>query len=377
MNIYVDENVPEAEALFAPFGALHRFAGRSLTARDLRAADALIVRSVTRVNAELLTGTPVRFVGSCTIGRDHLDIDFMQAQGIDWATAPGCNADSVVDYVISVLCLDPQRWASLLVGDGRVGIIAFGNVGRRLADRLAGLGITCRAYDPLLAASSDPRLSPLETVLDSDVLCLHAPLTRGGPYPSFHMLNAAQLARLAPGGMIISAGRGEVVANEEWLRLCGKRPDIELALDVWEGEPRVDPDLVARCRIATPHIAGYSLDGKIAGSRAIAQQLLAHCRRNNLPAPTSLPASSLPEPQLPLRASGGAALLRQAALAVYDPRGDDARFREALQSENPAAAFDALRKHYPERREFAYCRFIGEQLDDAAFSLLAALQGSR
>ena len=377
MIIYADENVPEAETLFAPFGELRRFAGRSLTAADLREANALVVRSVTKVNAELLSDSPVRFVGSCTIGRDHLDTAFMEAQDIHWATAPGCNADSVVDYVISVLCLDGPRWASLLAGERRVGIVAFGNVGRRLADRLAGLGIGCCAYDPLLDPTGDTRLSSLDTVLGSDVLCLHAPLTRGGEYASFHMLDAEQLACLPPSSLVISAGRGEVVATEELLRLRELRPDIELALDVWEGEPSVNRELAEQCLIATPHIAGYSLDGKIAGSRAIAAQLLVHCQRLGLKAPEALAATRLPEPVVELGESHGAALLREAALAVYDPRDDDARFRESLLADNPAAAFDALRKHYPERREFAYCRYEGEQLDETAFSLLAALQGSR
>ncbi|WP_022957355.1 4-phosphoerythronate dehydrogenase [Spongiibacter tropicus] len=377
MIIYADENVPEAETLFAPFGELRRFAGRSLTAADLRDADALVVRSVTRVNAALLSGSPVRFVGSCTIGRDHLDTAFMDAQGIQWATAPGCNADSVVDYVVSVLCLDRQRWASLLSGERQVGIVAFGNVGRRLADRLAGLDIPCCAYDPLLAPTEDARLSSLDAVLACDVLCLHAPLTRGGEYPSFHMLDAAQLSRLPSSSLVVSAGRGEVVATEELLQLRELRPDIELALDVWEGEPGVSRELAGRCLIATPHIAGYSLDGKIAGSRAIAEQLLAHCQHRGLKAPAALAATRLPEPVVELSESYGAELLREAALAVYDPRGDDRRFRESLLADDPAAAFDGLRKHYPERREFAYCRYVGEQLDTAGFNLLAALQGSR
>lgn len=377
MKIYVDENVPAADALFTPFGEVQRFAGRHLAAADIRDADALVVRSVTKVNEALLAESQVRFVGSCTIGRDHLDTDYLNRQGISWATAPGCNANSVVDYVISVLSLDVVRWTSLLAGDRIVGIVAFGNVGRRLADRLAGLGMQCVAYDPLLDSTSDPRLVNLNEVLSCDVLCLHAPLTRSGPHPSFHMLTAEQLTRVAEGGLLLSAGRGEVVASEELLQLRKLRPDIELALDVWEGEPAVNAALARECLIATPHIAGYSLDGKIAGSQAIAAQLMDHCQTHGLPAPASLPRPRLSAPNVELHGAGGPEMLREAALAVYDPRGDDTRFRESLHAEDPAAAFDALRKHYPERREFAYCHYTGAHLTAADLSLIAALQGSR
>lgn len=375
MKILVDENVPQAEALFGVFGDIQRFAGRGLQASQLGDAQALIVRSVTRVDEALLLNSQVGFVGSCTIGADHLDLEYLKRCGIAAHTAPGCNANSVADYVLSVICSCGDR-LEVLRGGGRVGIVAYGNVGKTLAQRLARLGIESVAYDPLLPAASDHRLASLQEVLQSEVLSLHAPLTRTGPFPTEHMLSADQLAVLPDSALLISAGRGGVVATTELLALTERRPDIQLALDVWENEPAVDAVLAARCTIATPHIAGYSLDGKVAGSRMIAEALAAHLAGLGAESP-AVPAVQMPGPVVAV--GGGEAVLREAALAVYDPRHDDARFRNSLTADDAAARFDELRKYYPERREFASCRFVGRdrELTTEELNLLAALQGSK
>ena len=140
------------------------------------------------VNDQLLAGTPVRFVATATIGTDHLDIDYLEANQIGWASAPGCNANSVVDYIISVFCR-LEGLLELLLADGTVGIVGMGNVGSRLYQRLSDLGIHCTAYDPLIDQKSYPILGDLNTVLAADVICLHAPLTVVGSHPSFHLLD--------------------------------------------------------------------------------------------------------------------------------------------------------------------------------------------
>ncbi len=378
MKILVDENVPLAEVYLSRYGEVERFAGRSLQAEQLAEAEALVVRSVTRVDASLLAGSRIGFVGSCTIGSDHLDLEYLQSAGIEAHTAPGCNANSVVDYVLSVIAVCGDRLERLLAG-GRLGIVAYGNVGRALAARAAALGVDCIAYDPLLDQTADKCLASLEAVLQCDVVSVHAPLTRRGSHPSYHMLTAEKLRRMPQGALLISAGRGGVVATETLLALKQQRPDIRLALDVWEDEPAVDAGLAALCDVATPHIAGYSLDGKIAGTKMIAQRLGDYLRRRgDVASGQNIDAVPLATPVIVLKETGGAALLREAALAVYDPRGDDSRFRQSLLAAEPAGEFDWLRKHYPERREFAYCDYRTESaLSAEALSLLAALPGSR
>ncbi len=377
LKILVDENVPYADAMFAPFGEIRRFAGRTLAAAELGDAQALIVRSVTRVDRDLLAGSQIKFVGSCTIGADHLDMDYLARSGIAAYTAPGCNANSVADYVISVICACGDRLEVLRHG-GRVGLVGFGNVGRTVAERLARLSIDSVAYDPLLAQDSDPRLSTLDEVLRCEVMSVHAPLTTGGNYPSYHMLTAKQLSSLPDGALLISAGRGGVIATHDLLALKQQRPDIHLAMDVWEGEPSVDKHLADLCLIATPHIAGYSLDGKVAGTRMIAERLADYVADSGS-GELALPGVALPRPSIGLKAEGDNALLREAVAAVYDVCADDKRFRESLLAEDPAKQFDALRKHYPERREFAFCdyRGAGKALSAAQLNLLAALQGSK
>lgn len=377
LNILVDENIPMAEAFFRPFGRVQTFAGRGLAPEDLIETDALIVRSVTRVNADLLArARRLRFVGSCTIGSDHLDIAYLESRGIAYCTAPGSNADSVVDYVLCSLCAVDDYLARLLSG-ARVGIVGFGNVGRRLADRVTGLGVECVAYDPLLDQRSDSRLGPLAEVLRCDVLCLHAPLTRTGPFPSHHSLSLDQLRGLPTGAMLLNAGRGELVATEALLTLSRDRPDIRLVLDVWEGEPVVSGELARRCAIATPHIAGYSFDGKFKGAEMVATAL---SRALNADGERDLPqalADMLAAPVVAVSCEGRPAW-QAAPLAVYNPYSDHLRFMDSLSERDPGAAFDVLRKTYPRRRELARCEFRFDRVvDETELSVLSAVQGHR
>ncbi|NKI17291.1 4-phosphoerythronate dehydrogenase [Spongiibacter sp. KMU-166] len=376
MNILVDENIPMAEAFFSRFGSVVTFAGRGLSPEALVDTDVLIVRSVTRVNAALLAkATKLRFVGSCTIGSDHLDIEYLESRSINWCTAPGSNADSVVDYVVCSLCAVDDYMARLL-GGGRLGIIGYGNVGRRLAERVSGLGIGCVAYDPLIDAQSDPRLVGIDEVLHCDVLCLHAPLTRTGPFPSYHLLSLEQLLRLPKGALLLNAGRGEVVATGVLLELAALRPDIQLVLDVWEGEPVVSAELAARCAIATPHIAGYSLDGKFKGAAMVAEALANVLGVSEEQSWPSEVAAALTAPQVSVQDCGEP--WQAAALSAYNPKEDHQRFLASLGADDPGGAFDALRKHYPPRRELSRCEFVFDgAVDKAQLNVLSALQGHR
>ncbi len=348
LTIVADENMPRVREAFAPLGTVRTLPGRTLTAADVRDADALLVRSVTRVDRALLAGSRVRFVGTATIGTDHLDLDWLSAAGITVASAPGCNAESVVEYVLSALCVVDGLLAALLERRCRVGIVGVGNVGGRLARRLNALGIEVVGCDPFLEGAPVP-LRPLDEVLAADVVCLHTPLTRGGDHPTWHLLDDARIAALRPGTVLLNAGRGEVVDNAALLARLRRAADLQVVLDVWEGEPAIDAELLRRVMLGTPHIAGYSQDGKLAGTRMV---LEACCRCFGLPVPAMAGESGRPRLRLDARLDA-VELLRSALLQGYDIRADDDRLRAALRDDETGAAFDALRRHYPVRRELA------------------------
>jgi len=349
MHIVADENIPLLDEFFAAFGSIRRLPGRGITAADVRDADLLLVRSVTQVNRALLEGSRVRFVGTCTIGTDHLDLDYFAAAGIAWSSAPGCNARGVVDYVLgSVLTLAEREGVDPAA---RVyGVVGAGQVGGRLVNLLRGLGWQVRVCDPPRQAAEGGGFVSLQRIIDEcDVISLHTPLDAS----TRHLFDTTRLAALQPGTWLINASRGAVVDNAALRTLLPQRPDLKTVLDVWEGEPQVDVELAALCQLATPHIAGYSLDGKLRGTAQIYQ---ACCRVLGVAEQVSL-ADLLPSPWLSELSIDGSAdpawVLASLCRAVYDPRRDDADFRRSLVGDADArrAGFDRLRKHYPMRRE--------------------------
>lgn len=343
--LVADANLAFAEELFAPLGELRLLPGRSIGPADVADADALLVRSVTRVDRQLLAGSRVRFVGSATIGTDHIDIDYLRAAGIACSTAPGCNATAVVDYVCSAIAALPDLLERLLAG-GRVAIVGCGNVGSRLARRLRAVGIDVRVVDPRLQPPQPWPLTGLDGISRCDLVCMHTPLTRSGPYPTRHLFDARRLSRLGAGSVLLNAGRGPVIEQQALIEHLA-RGDRTAVLDVWEHEPLLPAELVDRVALATPHIAGYSDDGKLAGSLAIWQ---AYCQLYQLPAgaPPRLP----PAPELVLpEGVAGAELVRAACLAAYDIRADDRALRAVVDS-GETGGFDRLRKEYPLRREY-------------------------
>lgn len=354
MHIVADENIPLLDEFLAGFGRLTRLPGRLIDHTSVSDADVLLVRSVTRVSAAMLAGTPVRFVGTCTIGTDHLDLAGLAAAGIEVASAPGCNARGVVEYVLSCLLTLSERSASAWQ-DRTVGIIGVGEVGGRLATTLQALGIRCLLCDPPRAEREQGFVSLDELLGQSDVISCHVPLTSSGAHATRHLLDEQRLRALRPGTWLINSSRGPVIDNTALSRVLQQRSDLLVALDVWETEPLVDPQLAARCALATPHIAGYSLDGKLRGTAQIYQAL---CRFLDVPVTLSLE-------QLAPRTGAGEWsvepgtppdwLLAKALRQVYDVRDDDARLRAMLgvaaSEQASREGFDRLRKDYPLRRE--------------------------
>jgi len=373
LRILADQNIPGLEHFFEPLGSIRTLPGRAIQAPDLRDIDVLLVRSVTRVDEALLKDSSVRFVGTATIGTDHLDTDYLRGAGIQWASAPGCNALAVGDYVLSCLALattDRNRSLEQL----SVGIVGCGNVGGGLHQRLSDLGLTVLANDPPREAAGESGFSNLDEVLACDAVCLHAPLVNQGPWPTHHLLDARRVEALRSDQILISAGRGAVVDNQAlYERLQAPDGGPWTALDVWENEPGIDAGLAERVCIGTPHVAGYSLEGKLRGTAMIHEAL---CRYLGVQSDRSMEPLLPPAERLWIDGAEGVepfAVLSQALLAAYNPALDSADLKKTLTGDasDRSGAFDRLRKTYPVRREFGNMVPAGVK-DPTALRLLAA-----
>ena len=373
MKIIADENIPCVQQAFASLGEVSLLPGRELQAGQVHDADILLVRSVTRVDASLLKGSSVRFVGSATIGFDHVDRDYLQQQGIGFATAPGSNATSAAEYVASALMVLSEQQGFELTGK-TVGIIGCGNVGSRVRRKLSALGMQCRVNDPpLQAGGGHDDFVTLDEVLQADIVTVHVPLTREGQYPTFHLANEAFLERLQPGAIFINTSRGAVADNRALDALLASRDDLSVVLDVWEGEPSISTSLLRQVDLGTPHIAGYSYDGKLRGTDMIYR---AACEYFALPVSWQV-ADELPQvATIDMRSrEAGNALVSAVVLGAYDVRQDDARLRAtlSLSAAERASAFDRLRKDYPVRREFTESTVLLDEPAGTAGKLLSGL----
>ncbi|MBV4488906.1 4-phosphoerythronate dehydrogenase PdxB [Pseudomonas sp. SWRI153] len=353
MLIVADENIPLLDAFFAGFGEIRRVPGRSIDRATVEQADVLLVRSVTNVNRALLEGSKVRFVGTCTIGTDHLDLEYFNEVGITWSSAPGCNARGVVDYVLgSLMTLAEIEGVDLT--QRTFGVIGAGEVGGRLITVLKGLGWNVKVCDPPRQAVGGGDYVSLEQIIEQcDVISLHTPLTRSGADATWHLFDQPRLRQLKQGAWLVNAARGPVVDNAALREVLLDREDLQAVLDVWEKEPEVDVALAELCVLATPHIAGYSLDGKQRGTAQIYQAYCAFIGQPaNIQLSDLLPAAWLSEVSLH-GDSDPAWALAMLCRGVYDPRRDDADFRRSLVGNvaEQRAAFDVLRKQYPVRRE--------------------------
>ncbi|HKL89193.1 MAG TPA: 4-phosphoerythronate dehydrogenase, partial [Salinibacter sp.] len=279
--ILADENIPCVEDAFGPFGTVMRYEGRALGPDDVRDADVLLVRSVTDVGSGLLEGSSVQFVGSATIGTDHVDRGYLSEKGIAFAHAPASNADSVADYVIAALLLLARR-KQVPLRALTVGIVGCGNIGGRLAQRLPALGPRVLRNDPPLADAAEAAgeshdFVSFETVCqEADVITLHVPLTDEGPYPTHHLMDDEVFSRLQTGTWVLNAARGPVVDNDALLAALEEGTVGAAVLDVWEDEPTPNPALIETVDVATPHIAGYAYDGKVRGTTMLYEALCAH-----------------------------------------------------------------------------------------------------
>ncbi len=349
MKILVDENMPYVKPLFGDLGEIIPVNGRSLTAEQVRDADVLLVRSVTKVNAQLLdTNQKLKFVGSATIGTDHVDLDYLAKRGIPFSNAPGCNATAVGEFAFIAMLELAQRFDSPLKGKV-VGIVGAGNTGTATAKCLEAYGIKVLLNDPIKEVQGDPRtFVSLDTIMQAaDIISLHVPLTRSGEYKTHHLFDEARLTALKPNTWLLNCCRGDVIDNQALIRVKKQRHDLKLVLDVWEGEPNPLPELVPLAEFATPHIAGYSLEGKARGTFMLYQRL---CQLLNISADKNfsqlLPSFHFRTVELANFPSESSLL--QLVRLVYDLRDDDQLFRKTFLKSN---GFDTMRKNHQHRRE--------------------------
>lgn len=375
IHLVADENMALVQEFFSDFGQLSCYSGRQLSSEQVKDADVLLVRSVTEVNAKLLTNSRVRFVGSATIGADHLDKAWLDSQNIFMTTAPACNARSVVEYVLTAIAAVAER-LQIDPSTKVLGIVGLGNVGFLLATVAQSLGMKVLGCDPFINHPSIQQCGFEELLASADIVSLHTPLTRQGQYPTYHLLNEVTLPQLKSNSILLNTGRGAVIDNQALLSFVECNPEhlAAIVLDVWEGEPLINASLIPHVTLATPHIAGYSLEGRTRGTEQVYQalcQFLAlspqHQLSDFLPANPSA-INVTPQHSLWL-------MLSQVLQAAYPIFNDDEQFRATMQlpDNERALAFDLLRKHYWPRRQFASHQLIVEQIDIVAIDMLKKL----
>lgn len=346
-SIVADENIPQVKNAFADVGLVTTLPGREISSAELKNADILLVRSVTKVNRQLLHGTPVRFVASATAGFNHVDVDYLKSAGIGFARAPGSNAMSAAQYVIAALCYWSQHTSRALRGLS-LGVVGVGNVGSRVAKMATQLGMRCVLNDPPRQAQGASGLSPLDDALGCDAVTCHVPYSTTGTYATENLLNADRIRALAAGTLLINASRGEVIEEPALLTRMQSHNDLSLVLDVWANEPNIDPEMMRHCLLATPHIAGYSSDGKLRGTQMI---LNATCEYLGIR--PRWQAEQVKWPEHPAADIDVDEKVVSSVLSAYDIAMDSRQLLAGVPAgETLGTYFDQLRKSYPIRREF-------------------------
>jgi erythronate-4-phosphate dehydrogenase len=348
MKIIADDKIPFLKGVLEPVADVIYLPGQAISRDHLKDADALLIRTRTYCNDQLLKDTPVKFIGTATIGYDHIDTAWCESQGITWKNAPGCNASSVAQYMASTLISLSIRFG-ISLKNRTLGVVGVGHVGSKVVHLAELLGMRVYLCDP-------PRVRKegvcgfisLEGIIrECNIISFHVPLELNGQDKTQHMINGDLLGRVNPGTIIINTSRGEV-ADDESLKQAWKHGKITgLVLDVWEHEPHIDWELLKITTLATPHIAGYSADGKAKGTTMIVRELSRHFglglddwKVQSMPQPLD------PELRLDAESLTSEALIAAAVLHSYRVADDDRKLREVPEN------FEMLRGNYPPRREF-------------------------
>ena len=353
MKIICDDKIPFLKGALEPYARVVYLPGQEISAEVVKGADAMIIRTRTICDRALLEGSSVKIVATATIGYDHIDTAWCESRGIVWKNAPGCNSSSVQQYIASVLCVLAERF-NLHFKDLTLGVVGVGHVGSKVAEAARALGMKVLLCDPPRAREEGPEgfVDLNEIVSSTDIITLHVPLSHEGLDATWHMFDSERISSLRPNQILINSSRGSVVDTLALKNALKARRIKAAVLDVWENEPYIDLDLLNLLTSATPHIAGYSADGKANGTAASVQAVaaclglpLTDWHPQVIPAPAGFPESV---PVLNLEAEGKniQEVMSEAVLRTYDVLNDD----KALHS-NPEL-FEKLRGNYPVRRDF-------------------------
>lgn len=362
LKIVADENMPGVDGLFGDFAEVVFAPGRAISSSMVKNADAILCRSITSVNQSLLDGSTVKFVGTATIGIDHLDTKFLEEHQISWSNAAGCNAAAVAQYVLSasaLWCLENNK----SLKQQTIGIVGAGNVGTELSRCLDKLSIDYRLYDPPLKNIGDPRrFATLDQILNCDVISIHVPLTSSGDYATRHMIDTPFLNQLNQNQLLINASRGAVANNVTLNDYLAGPNAATVVLDVFENEPNLSMALARRCLLSTTHIAGHTLEGKLRGTwmvyKAFCEVFNFECaksERDFYPKANSIDIDGLS--------------LEAQLLAIYNPQSNSQALtgHSGAKDETLAQHFDALRKNatiMPDgslRRDYEFWDYQGKQ----------------
>lgn len=340
MKIVIDEKIPFLKDMLQNLGydVLSK-AGTEISRADVADAEALFVRTRTKCNSDLLEGSSVRFIGTATIGYDHIDSDYCRKNGIVWKNASGCNAGAVLQYVQSAI----YEWTPCVKGLS-IGVVGVGEIGSRVAEWASRAGMIVYKNDPPKAMQCAGEFVSLEEIAEKcDIITFHPTLERGGDFPTYHLADKRFFNSLKKCGLFINASRGEVVDNMALLDALNESKISAAAIDVWENEPVINKELLEKAFIATPHIAGYSAEGKMNATRIVLDAFLGFIGYDG-----TIDIEPLPMPENEIVASDE----REAFLSVYSPLTDTRMLKEK------PCDFENLRNNYKLRREPSVYKFV-------------------
>lgn len=352
MRLIVDENIAFAKEAFSSFGELKLLNGRDIINDEVKDVDVLIVRSITRIGEKLLKNSTVKFIGTATIGTDHIDKNFLESKRIKFSDAKGCNADSVAEYVFTALLKVATKEKISLRGK-TIGIVGVGNIGSRIVKLAESLGLKVLKNDPPLERKGiGKNYIAFDKILEADIMTFHVPLNLDGIDKTYHLLNKEKLTNIKPGTIIINTSRGSVIDNKALLEETNHK-NFKLILDVWENEPSINTKLLEKVKMGTPHIAGYSFEGKVNGTRMIYDSLCQYLNMNQIWQPRT-PKIEGTELRIPEGESDEERVYKLFA-KVYNIQNDYTKLREIFKYslDEQGSYFDKLRKDYPIRREFS------------------------
>lgn len=369
MKFVIDDKIPYIHGAFEPFGEVVYMPGAKTSAEVVKDADVIVTRTRTMCNEELLKGSAVKFIATATIGYDHIDTRYCEQAGIEWTNAPGCNSKSVEQYVASALFVLAEKMNFQLNGK-TIGVVGVGQVGSKVARLCEILGMNVLLNDPPRERAEGPGMfvSLDEIKKQADIITLHVPLNTEGDDATFHLADRVFFEGLSKQPIILNSCRGEVIDSKAAKDALKNKQISGLVLDCWENEPDIDLELLDICTLATPHIAGYSRDGK---ANATSMSVQAISRRFNLGI-DNWQAENIELPRQTIIGLDGfnvsaEAILRQAVLATYDIRQDDRQFRDA------PSLFEKLRGDYPVRREFPVYTIEGKNIHPETWQKLKNL----